>query len=440
MPGIGTVSTTRPPSNHEPEIGLSRYLSTTPGIGGRLKLTPDAFRVDEVSRYPCPAAQGRYTIARFESFEIEQNELLHRLSREFGLPDGRIGFAGTKDRRAVTTQLLSLPVDEARVRNVLLSGVRVLDTYRSNDDLHLGHLFGNCFGIRVQSLAVDHDEAERRVRAIEQELRGAGGFPNYYGPQRFGEVRPVTHLVGRALVLGSVAEAVDAYLTIHAEGELEDGTQARRDFASHRDPVRGLREFPRTLRFERILLERLARGDSPERAFHALPRHLRTLFVHAYQSYLFNRYLSLRIERGFPMARPIDGDWLIRLGHDGLSGPLAPVQVSRDNLAEAETMVRSLRGRIAAPVVGADTPASSGEAGDLMEEILQQDGATRKSFALSTLPEMTSSGTFRAVLGCLPLHFYRPPSPVRADGSADFFFPLEKGEYATVLLREFMKN
>lgn len=425
-------------------MGLGAYATGTPGLGGRLKLDPEDFRVDEISRYPLPDAQGRYTIARVEVFDIEQNELLGRLQRAFGLRPGSVGFAGSKDRRAVTSQLLSLPVPEEAVRATTLSGVRVLETYRARRELSLGHLYGNRFRITLADVGGDPTTVDAQAQRTAVDLQSQGGFPNYFGPQRFGEVRPITHLVGRALVLESAESAVETYLTGAAPGEVPMGSSARVEYAQHHDPVRALQSYPTSLGFERVLLERLARGDSGERALRALPRHLRLLFVHAYQSYLFNRIMTARLARGLALADPAPGDRLLRLAPDGLDAGLASIPVFKDNLEEARNMVQAGRARVAGPLVGTETPIQEGVPGEIVEGILHEEGVTRSAFHIPQAPELSSQGTFRAFLAPWPFRFLHKArsaeGPTAGRTTVVFEFSLEKGQYATVLLREFQKG
>lgn len=432
-------------------MGLRAFATSSPGLGGRLKAEPSDFRVDEVSRYPVPDPNGRFTIVRVEAHDVEQNSLLARLERALALRPGGVGLAGTKDRRAVTTQLLSLPVSPERIEQLQLSGVRCLEVYRSGEPLHLGHLYGNRFQLTLDEVALAAEEATSRARGIESELRQRGGFPNFFGPQRFGEVRPVTHVVGRALVRGSAAEAVEAYLTAGVEEEVPEGHEARAAYAQHHDPVRALQEFPRNFTFERTLLDRLAHGKNGEQALRALPRNLRQLFVHAYQSYLFNVVLSRRIQRGWSLTEPLPGDHLVRIGTDGLDTGRDQVLVTEDNLPEVGHWVRSGRARVSAPLVGTRTPPGEGEPGALVEEVLTEEGVSRADFHLPEAPELSSAGTFRALQAPLPLRLFPAGGPVaeqmgepKDSGSGPlarlrFDFLLEKGQYATVLLREFQK-
>ncbi len=420
-------------------MGIHTYATATEGIGGVLKLDPQHFRVDEISRYPAPRRDGPVLVLRVEALDIEQNELLRRLSGWLGLPLGKFGIAGTKDRRALSTQLISCPYVDLPAGGPHLSGVRLLESYRAEEGLFLGHLYGNAFDVMVSEVEVPLSQGQDRVRSTMEQLERFGGYPNFFGPQRFGEVRPVTHRVGRVLVLGSMAEAVETYLTLETEGEASDGKLARQSYRQHHDARRALTEFPLHLRFERLLLERLARGDSPERAFRALPRHLKSLFVHAYQSYLFNEYLSLRLKEGLPLVHPMPGDLLQRRGADGLTGDMPPVVVMPDNLPEAEAMIASGRAVVAAPLIGTDSPSLSGRPGELFRQVLEVEQVQPSDFHLSDVPRLSSHGALRPLLARLPYHFYRRTVEWTADGSPRFRFCLDKGCYATVLLREFLK-
>ena len=424
----------RPPAA-ERAIGIEFYATTTPGVPGRTKATPDDFRVTEISSYPRPDPVGRFTVLRVVSQGWEQHELGAAIARRLGLAPRAVSWAGTKDRRAVAERLLSYRGDPP-ARSLELPGVEVVDAYRARDGLVLGHHYGNAFEIRATELARPPDEAMRAFRATEAALRAAGGFPNFFGPQRFGEVRPVTHEVGRAIVRGDLAGAVDVYLTARPPGVPDGpGDSARAEYSVHRDAARALREFPREYRFERALLERLARGDGPERALRALPLDLERLFVHAFQAYLFNRWLDRRHSLGLSPVAPESGDRIVRLERDGTVRGRDAVAVGDDNLVECRELVRGGGALVAGPLVGTDTPNDGGPAAELLTSILDEEGVGRTYFALPTTPEIASRGTWRPAVVPLPPLGLRP----EAEGVV-FRFALPKGAYATVLLREFLKN
>jgi tRNA pseudouridine13 synthase len=426
----------RPPPE-ELQVGVGRYATPTAGTGGRIKVDPEDFRVDEISLYPFPDPEGAFTVLRVSARNWEQHELAHRLSDRLHLAPGAIAWAGTKDRRAITEQLLSYRGPPAELGEEPLPGVTVRETYRARSGLVLGHHFGNSFSIAVRESPLSPEPLAERVAATARALREVGELPNFFGPQRFGEVRPVTHEVGRALLRGDSASAVEIYLASVYGGESEEGRNARVAYASHHDPVRALREFPPAYRFERTLLDNLARGRGPARALHALPRELRRLFIHAYQSLLFNRFLSARYDEGLSLRSPEPGDFLLRGMRDGTVPGTNPIPVTEDNLPEALELVERGRARLAGPLVGLDTPPFAGRPGELLTRLLAAEGIEREAFRLREHPDLASEGTFR------PLAFPVPPLGVQTlaepPNAYRLTFALPKGTYATVLVREFVK-
>ena len=128
-------------------------------------------------------------------------------------------------------------------------GIEIIETFRSNTLLRLGYLRGNRFMIRVGSAGTIND----RVSEIASFIMQNGGFPNFYGIQRFGSVRPITHRVGRYILQGRMEDAAMEYL-YDPEFDSED---YRKAFFDTRDVKVALRDFPNSLRFERSILGRI---------------------------------------------------------------------------------------------------------------------------------------------------------------------------------------
>ncbi|MCI4360715.1 MAG: tRNA pseudouridine(13) synthase TruD, partial [Thermoplasmata archaeon] len=393
------VSGCRPP-DAEVAVGLEFYASATPGAGGPLKERSEDFRVTEISAYPMPDPEGPFTVLRLASRNWEQHELAQRIAQRLGLPPHAVDWAGTKDRRAVAERLLSYrgPVPTA----LNLPDVEVLEAYRARSGLVLGHHYGNSFEIRVPVAGVPLDGMVERFHSTLGSLQSFGGFPNLFGLLRFGEVRPVTHLVGRELVRGDVGAAVETYLAALPDGPGAPGADARSAYAQHHDPVRALGEFPPHFRFERQLLDHLARGQSPDRALRALSRELRLLFVHAYQALLFNRWVSQRVALGLSLTVPEEGDMLLRVARDGTIPGTNPIPVRADNLREAVELARRERARLAGPLVGFETPPGEGRPGEILDRLLAEERVERKGFEIPAAPDLASRGTVRPVLVPMP--------------------------------------
>jgi tRNA pseudouridine13 synthase len=431
------------PPNSERSIGIGFYATDTPGVGGVLKDRAESFQVREISLYPMPQADGPFTVLRVVSRNWEQHELSERLAQRLGLASHAISWAGTKDRRAVAERLASYK-GAPPTAELGIPGVEITEAYRARDGMVLGHHFGNAFAVRLSGASPE--STAERIEATREALRSYGGIPNFFGPQRFGEVRPITHLVGRELVRGDVARAVDLYLTERTGSGDARGNEARAAFAEHRDPLRALREFPTEFRFERQLLDHLARGNSPERALRALSRELRRLFVHAFQALLFNRFLTERSRLGLPLAEPVPGDFLLRVARDGTVPAKGSVPVLEDNLREARETVRKGRALVAGPLIGCETPTETGVPGEIVVRLLAEERLDRDGFRVPAAPDLASAGAWRPLMIPMPpIACVREPAPSPEAGAAApeepfwFRFALPKGSYATVLLREFQK-
>ena len=151
-----------------------------PGIGGRIKHVPEDFEVDEIPAY-APSGTGEFLYLWIEKRDMGADYFTRQIARRLGIPYGEVGVAGMKDRRAVTRQMVSVPVSVAERLDALNGdGMRLLSSERHGNKLRAGHLHGNRFRILVRDAT-----APERLEPIVQKLR-IDGVPNFYGPQRFG--------------------------------------------------------------------------------------------------------------------------------------------------------------------------------------------------------------------------------------------------------------
>jgi len=478
----------------ERAVGIDHYVSDADGIGGRLRESPEDFRVRELEAFdaePLDAETGSYPelVLRATLRDWDTNDFTRRLSDALGISRERVSWAGTKDKRAVTTQLFTVRgVDADALPEIRGAEIEALG--RAGRSLSFGDLAGNAFEIRVADAVA---EAPERVAETVRDLRAfAGGaadsaadgdepsidatvgVPNYFGQQRFGSRRPVTHVVGLAIAREDPREAVRLYAGNPAEPEPDD-TRAARDRVDAAfgvgdgseagndgsDVVDGpaadgtgdgewaacLDAIPGKLRFERSMVHRLAdRGVDPAappddedwwHALEAVPSNLQRLFVNAAQSFLFNRIVSERLRRGLPFDRPVAGDVACFADGDAPGELYAPDtdRLQRVDADRVDVVARHCeRGRafVTAPLVGTETELGEGEPGEIEREVLADAGIEPGDFALPG--EFDSAGTRRAILLRTDL------DASVADGDPRFAFALPSGSYATVLLREFTKR
>ncbi|XP_045534392.1 pseudouridylate synthase 7 homolog [Papilio machaon] len=228
---------------------------------------------------------------------------------QLNIKPSMLGYAGTKDRRAKTTQWFSLrKVDP---KKIVAAAKDVRDLYVGNFtfknyNLRLGMLKGNRFRIALRNVTASDeviDEACERLRKR--------GFINYYGLQRFGtRVDMPTYEIGRKLLQSNFREAVNSILQ-----DRESSRSMGRATAGDARLQRALNNNPRDL----------------VGALDQLPRNQRMMYLHSYQSLVWNRCVSRRLQ--LLGHHPVVGD-LVPLQH--LQHDNDPCEVEEDDISDDE--------------------------------------------------------------------------------------------------------
>ena len=169
-------------------------------------------------------------------------------------------------------------------------------------------------------------------------------------------------------------------------------------------------------------------------ALRTLPRNLLMMFVHAYQSYLFNRILCERIRRVIPINRPVIGDMVLPLNKLNLPDHDNPILVTKDNLEKATRNADTRKAFVSGLLYGTESGFAEGPMGEIEKDIVEKENIGHMDFQIVGLREASSKGTRRELLAP-----YKDLKMEFEEGTAKFSFSLNKGCYATALLREFMK-
>lgn len=418
------------PPPQEKYIGMEVFFTSTPGVGGRIKVYPEDFLVEEIPVLPHPG-DGKYVIARVEARGWEMNALLKKFSAILRIPVSAIGFAGMKDRRAVTRQIMSFPCPIDEVAKINLRNVRVEVLYRSYKPIFRGQLKGNKFDVVVRDVKDDVSS----VKITAEEIENAGGFPNFFGVQRFGVMRPITHTVGKYILLGDMEKAVMTYVANPIEGEDESSYNARKFLEDNMDFAGALKMYPKRLIFERQMIEHLSRREGDwTGALKKLPKNLSVMFIHAYQSYLFNRILSMRLKRGIPINEAVEGDIIITFENGDVQSRKG-IKVKKSNIEKINNQIRKGNCFPSGIIMGYDAEFAEGEMGEIERKVIEEEGITPEKFVVHDIPFLSSGGMRRIILS--PLKRIRWEM---GDSILKLSFSLPKGCYATCLLREFMKT
>lgn len=430
----------------ENRIGIWFYATRSAGIGGTIKSTPADFSVREVTNRT-EGDEGKYLIAELTKVNWDTHSVVREVSNRLRVSRNRIGFAGTKDKFAVTTQKISLwDTTESDLERVKIGDVSLKVVGRSNKAVSLGELYGNEFTIVIRNIEGTEEELRDKIAAITDELATAGGMPNFFGVQRFGTNRPITHLVGEHLIHGNIKGAVLSYISDIFPDESEEAKEARL-LCKQGDLKECLKRMPLFLRYERSMLNELVKSTGGEideaqflSAFAVLPKNLQKLFVHAYQAYLFNLILSMRMQQNLPFNEAVVGDVVCYHNELGLADPEKVEKVTEDKLVGINRLIKRGRAFLTAPIFGSETEFADGLQGEFERKVIEDAAIELNNFYIEKIPEISSKGTRRPVL--VPVKLQEELSedernPGRFKVTLQFFLP--KGSYATVLLREYMK-
>ncbi len=322
-----------------------------------IKHTPEDFIVNEVSTVPL-AEQGDYAIFEMRKRNYGTPEAVQRLSEVLHRQVKDFGYAGNKDRKAVTTQLISLFKGSRKDVDIELLDLELNFKGFSHKKIALGDLEGNSFKITVRSL----EEAD--VAKVKEFAAALIPVPNYFGQQRFSSAN---HLIGRELVKKKFGHAIELV--------------KEHDKAHQNSIAAFLRSNP----------------QNAIAALRLVPGHAMRMYIHAYQSFLFNCMLKEAMQKNI-------------LTHTS-SLPLIGFGLELDKHPS------SLR--------------------SIVETIMKKEGISPRDFINRQMPELSSEGGMREAF-FVPKEF-----AVISEGEDEAFlgkkklaisFELKKSCYATTLL------
>jgi tRNA pseudouridine13 synthase len=397
--------------------GIECYCTSFAGTGGSIKQWSEGFRVSELvdgslagSISPAFDDRYRYPLYVLEKRDIDSNHALFEIERECRI---KLRVMGIKDAKAVTTQyagadkVMRNPAAELKSTHTRLS-------LKGFTKRPLGREFlaGNRFEITI------YDPNSYDLSGFVPEIKRIG---NFYGLQRFGSERLVTHLVGREIVKRNFGRAVEMLLSYTTEYDTPASKEIRSKSADPGNYRQVLRTLPRGMDIERQVLSALVAGKDAVSALRAVPITIRRLFVQAYQAYIFNRSLSAAVANGEDLLQPAAGDLCFEM-----EGPATFGRIIKHDSASEAKMVPAIR------MAGHTFQPGKGRFESITKAILQQEGVAAKDFYIKEMQELSQQGGFRqAPLWCIDFSYNKNPLVVS--------FNLPKGSYATTLLREIIK-
>ena len=382
------------------EIGISVYTTQSPSVKGKIKETQNDFLVKEVL--------SEKTINSFNNTEghavyllkksgLDTNHALSDVEKRYGLV---LKSLGLKDANAQTEQyvftykkLKPLAKIEGQKFSLQLVGF-------TPKPISKKQMLGNTFEIKISNLS----ESLPSFTGNEKIL-------NFFGYQRFGSRRPITHLVGKSIVKGEYTKALEYILSFSSKYDSERNNEIRKLISKRKSEPEIIDLVPYSMDIERNLLKQLSNDEDPKNAIRSIPLTMRRFYIQAYQSFLFNKTLSHAYEYGEELFSPTDDD------------------VCFDKNAEIGKFQNEPTQKLAIPLVGHSYYKKS-RFDYYIKKVLEDELLTPKDFFIKDFQEISIDGGFRNA-SIKYENFNIEQNLIK--------FQLQRGSYATIVLREILK-
>ena len=380
-------------------VGLGVYSTRYEGRGGNIRSERSDFVVHEVlsaGALRSIGEEGKYAVYELVKEGMDTG---HCVADIYNRTRIRVKALGLKDSVAQTTQFVCATAAGP--------GIKRLDGSRYSLR-HIGYvkrpltgksMVGNRFDIVIRG-----GEGLEGISLDDFML-------NYYGYQRFGSWRPISHLAGRAIIRNDMDEVMRLMLSEPSKMDMDETNEIRRMLVDPSRYSECLKIMPRHMDLERALVKSLIDNGDPNEAFREIPLYLRRLFVNAYQSYIFNHTLTTAFMMEYDMSSPQEGD------------------VCFDNKDRLGKYGASDGQRLAIPMVGYSYYKKT-RFHDIISDILGAEDISPGDFYLKSRQELSSEGGFRqAAITCTNANI--------SDNRIQF--TLSRGSFATIVLREIIK-
>ena len=245
----------------------------------KLKQIPNDFFVEEITNITISQDKKAHSIYILEKTELDTFDAVRLISKKASIPLFEIGYAGLKDKHAMTKQYISIP-SHYQVQFQNTDNLKLFFVGYHNKKIKIGDLAGNKFSI------VARDIRYNRIDNIYEKIKNVSlfGVPNYFDSQRFGSVFN-NEFIGKYLVKKNYEAAVKIFLTCYLKSENKNAKNEKRNILRYWSNLENVTVKNKV--FARVIDEYL-KTDSWLEAYKKIPANLREMHVNAYQSFLWN--------------------------------------------------------------------------------------------------------------------------------------------------------
>jgi len=375
----------------------------------KIKEKPEDFVVREIIDLSFKTPGTEYIYFLMKKKNLSTIRAIKIVAKNLRISKKRIFFAGEKDKKTVSEQYIAIKglkdfKQEYNFGNVKLKYIGSFD-----EPLRISDIIFNEFEVTIRDV-----NDEERKRFEENVIIFNEGFFNYFDDQRFGNIRYVNHLVGREILKRDWEKAVRILLTYSSENENPIARDARKFLNENWGKFEeAIKYFPKWLDIELSILNYLIKDKNYYRALKIIHKRLLKLFIHSYQSYIWNKVLS---------------QYIREFGNN-----LSTINVANENLyiSKDKDFIKKLEKEVL-PAIGHDLNLALLDEGfrKIYEEILREEGLSLDDLYFSDKPSLTLKSIKRKIVS--KVHDFKYEVK---DSMIKISFKLEKGSFATMFIK-----
>ena len=381
------------------EVGLSVYSTKFSGSKGKIKQSNEDFQVSEViseKALGTISEDNGLSVYLLTKNGIDTTHALHDIEKRYGLT---LRALGLKDSNAVTEQFVQTKTVSRSLEKIEGKKYSLKRIGFSKKPIAKQDMLGNKFRIKISDSTniSQFDEYDKIL--------------NFFGYQRFGSKRPITHLVGKAIIQKNYQKAIDFLLGYSSKYDSDENNHYRKLISERKSDSEVIDELPKSMDIEITILKSLVKSDDQKIAIRKIPLQMRRFYVQAYQSYIYNKTLSMAFEYEEDLFLPQEND------------------VCYDRTNKLGKFQSEPGQRLTVPLVG-HSYFKKTRFDYYIQKILEEEEILPSDFLIKDFQEISAEGGFRN-------------SSIQCDdfqASNDTVeFQLSRGSYATIVIREILK-
>ncbi len=412
-----------------PEIdrlaGIEYYSTRFNGIGGNIKNNDDDFNVKELLNpsflkelTPQKSDNNIFPVYEIEKKGMDSNHAVITLKKKLGID---LKIVGIKDAKATTSQYASANNSKRTIKDFKIDKISLKFVGFSKKPIEKSMLVGNKFDIKIVN---PRDNSDNNLSGFLSEINNVG---NFYGLQRFGSERLVTHLVGKAILKRNFSEAVNILLTHTTKFDSAFSIEIREKLKDLKNNKNIVKIIPKGMDIEKKMADEIIKGKESISVLRSIPINIRRLFVQAFQAFMFNKTLSYAIGNDLPITNCEKDDICFEVIDKIVFGKIRKFENSDPKSKHDTIPIIRLPGY-------SFQPGKKNRFDKIIKEILYGEGITAKDFFIKEMQELSEAGGFRQTVLVSKDFKY-----ATSTNSTAVEFAVPKGTYATTLLREIVK-